>query len=171
MGKDVATRKILGIDPGLQTVGFGCIASDGRQHRFLDGGVIRTSAKDDLAERLAIIHDHLQELLAELKPDLVSMERLFFVKNVTSGIGVAQAQGVLILACGKAGLPLFEYTPLQIKMALSGYGRATKDQVQFMVQKLLNMAEKPKPDDCADALGAALTLALDPQGVFGRPQS
>ena len=160
MIENASSRKILGIDPGLQTVGFGCIESDGRHHRFLAGGVITTSSKDETPKRLEEIYDHLQELLAELQPDLVSMEKLFFVKNVTSGIRVAQAQGVLVLACKKAELPLFEYTPLQIKMALSGYGRATKAQVQFMVQKLLNLSEKPKDDNCADALGAALTFAL-----------
>ena len=93
MIENASSRKILGIDPGLQTVGFGCIESDGRHHRFLAGGVITTSSKDETPKRLEEIYDHLQELLAELQPDLVSMEKLFFVKNVTSGIRVAQAQG------------------------------------------------------------------------------
>lgn len=154
-------QRILGIDPGLQAIGFGCIESDGSDHRFIDGGVITTPSTDETPKRLATIYNHLQELLAELKPEVVSMEKLFFVRNITSGISVAQAQGVMMLACRQAGLPLIEYTPLQIKMALSGYGRATKDQVQIMVQKLLNLSEKPKPDHCADALGAALTLALE----------
>ncbi|MYB40540.1 crossover junction endodeoxyribonuclease RuvC [Candidatus Saccharibacteria bacterium] len=161
MGETGRHRRILGIDPGLQAIGFGCIESDGNDHRFIDGGVITTPASDETPKRLATIYDHLQELLAELKPELVSMEKLFFVRNITSGISVAQAQGVMMLACRQARLPLIEYTPLQIKMAISGYGRATKDQVQIMVQKLLNLSEKPKPDHCADALGAALTLALE----------
>ncbi len=160
MVENTSACKILGIDPGLQTIGFGYIKSDGRRHQFLDAGVIMTSSKDELPKRLEEIYDNLTGLLTELKPDLVSMEKLFFVKNITSGIVVSQAQGVLILACQKAKLPLFEYTPLQIKIALSGYGRATKAQVQFMVQKLLNLTEKPKSDDCADAIGAALTHAL-----------
>ena len=154
-------RRILGIDPGLQAVGFGCIDTDGSHHQFVDGGVITTPAKQPVPERLEIIYGHLRDLLAGLRPDSASMEKLFFVRNITSGISVAQAQGVMMLACRQAGLPLFEYTPLQIKMTLTGYGRASKDQVQIMVQKLLNLSEKPKPDHCADALGAALTLALE----------
>ena len=161
MSKTGGRQRILGIDPGLQAIGFGCIESDGREHQFVDGGVITTPSTDETPKRLATIYDNLQELLTELKPELVSMEKLFFVRNITSGISVAQAQGVMMLACRQADLPLFEYTPLQIKMSLSGYGRATKDQVQIMVQKLLNLSEKPKPNHCADALGAALTLALE----------
>ena len=158
---DGGRRRILGIDPGLQAIGFGCIESDGADHRFVDGGVITTPSSDETPKRLETIYDNLRELLRELQPEIVSMEKLFFVRNITSGISVAQAQGAMMLACRQAGLPLVEYTPLQIKMALSGYGRATKDQVQIMVQKLLNLSEKPKPDHCADALGAALTLVLE----------
>ena len=161
MNKTGNFRVILGIDPGLETVGFGCIRSDGRRHTFIDGGVIKTSSKDVLAKRLSIIYDNIRQLIDELRPDLVSMERLFFVKNITSGMKVAQAQGVLTLACQQASLPVFEYTPLQIKIALTGYGRATKDQVQIMVQKILKLEQKPKPDDCADALAAALTKAIE----------
>lgn len=161
MNKTGNFRVILGIDPGLETVGFGCLKSDGQRHTFMDGGVIKTSSKEVLAVRLSIIYDNIRQLIDELRPDLVSMERLFFVKNITSGMKVAQAQGVLTLACQQAGLPVFEYTPLQIKIALTGYGRATKDQVQIMVQKILKLEQKPKPDDCADALAAALTKAIE----------
>ena len=154
-------RRILGLDPGLRTTGFGCIESDGLKHRFIGGGVITTDNKQAPALRLAIIYDNLSSLITEFQPDVASIEKLFFFKNVTSAIKVAQAQGILMLACHKNGVPIFEYTPLQIKMALSGYGRAEKSQIQFMVQKLLVLSELPKPADCADALGAALTLALE----------
>ena len=155
------TRRILGLDPGLRTTGFGCIESDGLKHRFIGGGVITTDSKQEPALRLATIYDNLISLITEFQPAVASIEKLFFFKNVTSAIKVAQAQGVLMLACQKSGVPSFEYTPLQIKMVLSGYGRAEKSQVQFMVQKLLLLPELPKPADCADALGAALTLALE----------
>ena len=153
-------QKILGIDPGLRTIGFGVIESDGRAHKFVAGGVITTLSSEELPKRLATIHSNAVDLIAEFKPDAVSIEKLFFFKNVTSGIQVAQAQGVLILACQSAGLQIYEYTPLQIKMSLSGYGRATKEQVQLMVQQFLRLSKKPQPDDCADALAAALTFAL-----------
>ena len=153
-------QKILGIDPGLQTVGFGVIESDGRVHKFVGGGVITTPSSEELPKRLATIYDNAVDLIAEFKPDIASIEKLFFLKNVTSGIQVAQAQGVLILACQKADLQIYEYTPLQIKMSLSGYGRATKEQVQLMVQQFLHLSKKPTPDDCADALAAALTFAF-----------
>ena len=154
-------RRILGIDPGLKTVGYGCLESDGSSHSLIGAGTIKTSGKQPAAERLATIYDNLSELIQELKPEIVSIEKLFFFRNITSAVGVSQAQGVLMLACCRAGLELVEYTPLQIKMALTGYGRAEKKQIQVMVQRMLGLAEPPKPPDCADALGAALTLALE----------
>ena len=154
-------QRILGLDPGLRKVGYGFIESDGDKHLCLGYGTIKTSDEHPAgAARLAAIHDSLTSLIGEFKPETVSMEKLFFFRNVTSAIGVAQAQGILMLACQTAGLPISEYTPLQIKMNLTGYGRADKAQIQAMVQKLLGLDEPPKPADSADALAAALSLAL-----------
>ena len=159
-------KRILGLDPGLRTVGYGFIESDGDRHRCLGFGLIETSNKQALALRLATIYDNISSLISEFEPEVASIEKLFFFRNVTSAIGVAQAQGVLMLACQKANLPFHEYTPLQIKMILTGYGRADKSQVQTMVQRLLGIDQFPKPDS-ADALAAALSLALEtpPAGV------
>ena len=149
--------KILGIDPGLQTTGYGCVEVKGDQYTLISAGVILTSNKNSLAERLDFIYQDIVEVIEQVQPDLVSIEKIFFLKNVTSGIDVSQARGVLMLACQQAKLPIYEYTPLQVKMSLTGYGRATKDQIQVMVKKFLNLKVKPKPDDCADALALAIT--------------
>ena len=154
-------RRILGIDPGLRRVGYGFIESDGKRHSCLGYGIIKTTVDQSASMRLAVIHESLSSLIDEYKPEVVSMEKLFFFRNVTSAIGVAQAQGVLMLACQAAELQILEYTPLQIKINLTGYGRAEKSQIQEMVQKLLKLDEKPKPADSADALAAALSLALN----------
>jgi crossover junction endodeoxyribonuclease RuvC len=151
--------KILGIDPGTGIVGFGVIESNGIKHKLVTAGVIRTPAHQDLELRLVTIYDSLQEIVAETKPDFVSIEKLFFAKNVTTAMSVSHARGVIMLAMVQAGVPISEYTPLQIKQALTGYGRAEKSQIQEMVKILLGLKEIPKPDDCADALAAALTHA------------
>lgn len=156
----MANRRILGIDPGTGILGFGVIDVDGRGNATLvDGGVIRTPAHQADSDRLITIYDELHELITELKPTVMSVEKLFFAQNVTTAMSVSQARGVILL-CGKQhGLDLYEYTPLQIKMAITGYGKADKKQVQEMVRIILSLKEVPKPDDAADAIAAALTCA------------
>ena len=158
MTKDVS--KILGLDPGLRTTGYGCIEAQGERYTFIEAGVILTPQDKPLAERLALIHKDIQQIIATLEPDLVSIEKIFFFKNITSGINVAQAMGVLTLACHQAGLPINEYPPLEVKMSLTGYGRATKHQIQTMVAQFLKLDKAPKPADAADALALALTHAF-----------
>jgi crossover junction endodeoxyribonuclease RuvC len=151
--------RILGIDPGTGILGFGVIEASGSQAQLVDAGVIRTPVKEDDAVRLQTIYEELTDIIAATKPTAMSVEKLFFVRNITTAMTVAQARGVVIL-CGKqAGLGIFEYTPLQIKMAITGYGRAEKRQIQEMVRVILQLKDVPKPDDCADALAAALTHA------------
>lgn len=151
--------KILGIDPGTGIVGFGVIETNGQKHSLVDAGVIRTPANQPLEQRLVTIYDSLQQIVKESNPDFASIEKLFFAKNVTTAISVSHARGVIMLAMVQAGVPIYEYTPLQIKSALTGYGRAEKSQIQEMVKIMLGLKEVPKPDDCADALAAALTHA------------
>lgn len=153
--------RILGIDPGTSILGFGVIeaAKDGKA-KLVDGGVIRTPAKEDDAERLQTIYEELSDIIAQTKPAVMSVEKLFFAQNVTTAMTVAQARGVAIVAGKQAGLEIYEYTPLQIKQALTGYGRADKKQMQEMVRVLLGLKEIPKPDDCADALAAAICHAM-----------
>ena len=146
--------RILGIDPGTGILGFGVIEASGSQAQLVDAGVIRTPVKEDDAVRLQTIYEELTDIIAATKPTAMSVEKLFFVRNITTAMTVAQARGVVIL-CGKqAGLGIFEYTPLQIKMAITGYGRAEKRQIQEMVRVILQLKDVPKPDDCADALGS-----------------
>ncbi|MEM6997949.1 MAG: crossover junction endodeoxyribonuclease RuvC [Patescibacteria group bacterium] len=154
--------RILGIDPGIGIVGFGCIESNGIKHKMIDAGVIKTKVGDAVERRLVVIYDELKELVEELNPDVASIEKIFFSQNVTTGISVSQARGVILLVLEQAGVPIVEYTPLQIKSGLVGYGRADKAQVQEMVRVLLNLKKRPSPDDAADALGAALLHALTP---------
>lgn len=151
--------KILGIDPGTAIVGFGVIESNRRKHVLVDAGVIRTPAHQADELRLHTIHDSLTEIIQEHNPDVMVVEKLFFAKNVTTAMSVSQARGVILLVATQNGVPIAEYTPLQIKQALTGYGRAEKNQIQEMVKVLLALSEVPKPDDCADALAAALTHA------------
>ena len=151
--------RILGIDPGTGILGFGVIEVDKGKTQLVDAGVIRTPVKEDDAVRLLTIYNELADIISTTKPQLMSVEKLFFARNVTTAITVAQARGVVLL-CGKqAQLDIYEYTPLQIKMALTGYGKADKKQIQEMVRIVLNLTEVPKPDDCADAIAAALTHA------------
>lgn len=148
--------RILGIDPGTGILGFGVIQT-GHQPSVIDAGVIRTAVKQPESERLLIIYDGLQEIVKLNQPDVVSVEKLFFARNVTTAMSVAQARGVVLLVAQQHKLPIFEYTPMQIKQSLTGYGKADKKQIQEMVRLLLNLKEIPKPDDAADALAAALT--------------
>ena len=131
----------------------------GGKAQLVDAGVIRTPVKEDDAVRLQTIYEELQDIIAETKPAVMSVEKLFFARNVTTAMTVAQARGVVLLAGQQAGLALYEYTPMQIKQAITGYGRADKKQMQEMVRLLLNLRDIPKPDDAADALAAALTHA------------
>lgn len=148
--------RILGIDPGTGILGFGIIEAAKDKTQLVDAGVIRTPVKQDDAIRLATIYEELTSIIRESKPHVMSVEKLFFAQNVTTAMTVAQARGVVLLCGQRAGLTIFEYTPLQIKQALTGYGRADKKQMQEMVRVLLGLGSAPQPDDCADALAAAI---------------
>lgn len=149
--------RILGIDPGTGRLGFGVIEIQKTNKPILvDAGVITTPPHQPDSERLVTIFDELTAIIKDTNPDTMSVEKLFFAQNVTTAISVAQARGVVLLCGQQKGLELFEYTPLQIKMALTGYGRADKKQIQEMVRVMLGLKEAPQPDDCADALAAAL---------------
>lgn len=151
--------RIIGIDPGTGILGFGVIESSGGKNTLVDGGVIRTPVKEDDAVRLQTIFEEISDIIAQTKPTEMAVEKLFFAQNVTTAMTVAQARGVVLLAGMQAGLKISEYTPLQIKQSLTGYGRAEKKQMQEMVRVLLGLKEVPQPDDCADALAAALMHA------------
>ena len=151
--------RVIGIDPGTGILGFGVIETNGSKHKLVDAGVIRTPVKEDDGVRLQTIYEEICDIIAETKPVEMSIEKLFFAQNVTTAMTVAQARGVVLLAGMQAGLNISEYTPLQIKQSLTGYGRAEKKQVQEMVRVLLGLKDVPQPDDCADALAAALTHA------------
>lgn len=149
--------RIIGIDPGTGILGFGVIDVSGHKASLVDAGVIRTPVKQVDSERLLTIYNELMEIIEKNKPDIMSVEKLFFAKNVTTAMSVSQARGVVLLVGKKAKLSIHEYTPLQIKQALTGYGRADKKQIQEMVKVILGLKQIPKPDDCADALAAAIT--------------
>jgi crossover junction endodeoxyribonuclease RuvC len=149
--------KIIGIDPGTGILGFGVIETDGPNSRLITAGVITTPAHTPLDERLEEIFDGLTQIIAETTPDVMSIEKLFFARNVTTAMSVSHARGVAMLTGRKAKLPIHEYTPMQIKQTLTGYGKADKKQVQEMVRLHLKLQEIPKPDDAADALAAAIT--------------
>ena len=148
--------KILGIDPGYAICGYGVVEMQGNHFLSCNFGVITTTAGDEMTERLKHIYNSLMNIISEFEPEAASVEELFFSKNSKTAIFASQARGVAILACANSGLPVFEYTPLQIKQALVGYGKAEKKQVQAMVRRILNLSEEPKPDDAADALAAAI---------------
>lgn len=153
--------RILGIDPGTGILGFGVIDADRNDKLTLvDAGVIRTPVKQADSERLQTIYDELHEIIVACKPQIMSVEKLFFAQNVTTAMSVAQARGVVLLCGRQHDLDLYEYTPLQIKQALTGYGRADKKQMQEMVRVLLGLKEAPKPDDAADALAAAICCSM-----------
>lgn len=153
--------RILGIDPGTGILGFGVIdvVKPGKV-KLVDGGVIRTPVKQPDSERLKTIYDELHEIIEATKPEIMSVEKLFFAQNVTTAMSVSQARGVVLLCGEQHGLSLFEYTPLQIKQAVTGYGKADKKQVQEMVRVILGLNQVPKPDDCADALAAAICHSM-----------
>ena len=150
---------LIGIDPGTATTGYGVIEKRGDRVKYIACGVISTPSTDEAHIRLKTIYDQFNALLDQYQPDTVATERLFFTNNVTTGIPVGRALGVILLAIAQRGLPWTEYTPTQVKSAVVGVGRAEKKQVQFMVTRLLNLAEVPKPDDAADALAVAICHA------------
>ncbi len=150
--------RILGIDPGTATVGYGLIEDHDGQIAVVTYGTIVTSPEDgDTAQRLQLIYERLNELIDTYQPDAAAVEELFFGRNITTAIRVGQARGVLLLALANASIPVAEYSPPKIKESVSGYGNASKQQVQFMVQNILDLEELPKPDDAADGLAVALT--------------
>ncbi len=150
---------ILGIDPGLATLGYGVIRSDGDRCRLIQFGVLKTAAGQPLSQRLRSIFLGIHQLMDIYEPDEVAFEELFFSKNVTTGMDVSAARGAALAAAATRTENLFEYTPMQVKQAVTGHGKADKLQVQTMVKLLLNMQEIAKPDDAADALAVALTHA------------
>jgi len=152
--------RIIGIDPGTGILGFGVIEINDGKMKLIDAGVVTTPAHTALDVRLEDIFDSLTEIINETKPDSMSIEKLFFAQNVTTAMSVSHARGVAMLAGRKGKLPIAEYTPLQIKQTVTGYGKADKKQVQEMVRIQLGLQKAPKPDDCADALAAAITHYL-----------
>ena len=162
--------RILGIDPGYGITGFGLIESDHGQNRLLQCGAITTPANTDFSWRLEVIYNDMVQLLEMAKPDVVAIEELFFGQNVTTGIGVAQARGVVLLAIQQAGLSVHSYKPMQVKQALVGYGNATKHQMMDMTKRLLHLSQMPKPDDAADAIAIALCHARSSTSLLAQAQ-
>lgn len=160
-------KRILGIDPGTGICGFGVVDFAVRKKpRMVTAGVIATPAHTPLADRLLDIYDSLNQIIDETKPDEVSIEKLYFNQNITTGISVAEARGVVLLVMKQHNLPVAEYTPLQIKQTMTGYGRAEKKQMQEMVRQFLNMKDIVRPDDAADALAAAITHAMMTRAAY-----
>lgn len=157
--KGLIEMRIMGIDPGLATTGYGFVDYQHNQFRVIQYGVIRTHSKTPMPDRLNKINECMKQLIIRYKPDTVAVEELFFNSNAKSALLVGQARGVVILTASLENLPIFEYTPLQVKQGVAGYGRAEKQQVQIMVKTLLNLKEIPKPDDAADALAIAMCHA------------
>ena len=153
--------RILGIDPGLGICGFGLIETLGfNGARALDFGAVTTEVDAPIPERLLELYNSLTQVFDECKPEVVAVEKLFFAKNITTGIVVAEARGIVLLVAEQRGLPVYEYTPNQIKMSLTGYGAANKTQIEEMVRVHLGLERKPKPDDAADALAVAITCSF-----------
>ena len=151
--------RILGIDPGFATIGFGLVEADRGQVHMETYGAITTPAGLPLSRRLYQIGTDMEDLIGQLKPDVISIEELFFNTNITTGIAVAHGRGVILYAAEKCGIPLYEYTPSQVKLAVTGYGKAEKHQVMDMTKRLLKLKSVPRPDDAADALALALCHA------------
>jgi len=160
--------RILGIDPGYATIGFGLIEAARGQTQMLNYGAISTPAGIPFARRLEILFDDMEVLLKETQPEALSIEQLFFGNNITTGIDVAHGRGVILLAAQKAGIPIFEYTPMQVKQSVVGYGKATKLQVMDMTKRLLHLQAVPRPDDAADALALALCHARSATSMLSR---
>ena len=148
--------RILGIDPGYAIVGYGVINAARGRYETVEYGAVTTKAGEDFGLRLLEIYEGMTELIETLRPQAAAVEKLYFLNNKTTGIGVAEARGIILLTLSQAGVPLFEYTPMQVKQAVTGYGKAQKHQVQEMTARLLSLPGIPKPDDAADALALAI---------------
>ena len=162
--------RILGIDPGYGITGFGLVDAERGQYALLRCGAITTPPNTDFSWRLEVIYNDMVELLRVTKPDVVAIEELFFGQNVTTGIGVAQSRGVILLAIRQAGLQVYPYKPMQVKQSVVGYGNATKHQVQDMTRRILGLEKMPKPDDAADAIAIALCHARSSTSLLSRVQ-
>ena len=160
--------RILGIDPGIAIVGFGLIESNRGSVRMLQYGAVTTEAGLPLATRLVQIENDMTALIAQLKPDEIAVEELFFSKNITTGIAVAHGRGVILCTVERLGVPIFEYTPMQVKQAVAGYGLADKKQVMDMTKRLLKLKAVPRPDDAADALAIAICHARSATSLLRR---
>ena len=148
--------RVIGVDPGSDSTGYGVVDSDGKNHRLVECAAIRAPARTSFAERLCLISDKLDEVVQRLKPDACAVEETFYAVNVKSALKLCHARGIALVAAARAGIPVFEYSPLEVKLALVGYGRAEKHQVQEMVRLILSLKERPKPLDASDALGVAI---------------
>jgi crossover junction endodeoxyribonuclease RuvC len=162
--------RILGIDPGYGITGFGLIEAQRGQSNLVQCGAITTPAGADFSARLEMIYEDMRQLLEMAKPDVVAIEELFFGQNVTTGIGVAQSRGVILLAIRQAGLQVYQYKPMQVKQSVVGYGNATKHQVQDMTRRILRLEKMPKPDDAADAIAIALCHARSSTSLLAQVQ-
>ena len=162
--------RIMGIDPGVATIGFGVVDAERSRYSLVQCGVITTPAHTALSERLDQIYQDVKQLLEMYRPDAVSIEELFFNTNITTGIAVAHGRGVILLACQQEGVQIFEYTPLQVKQSVVGYGRAEKKQVMEMVRRLCGLKTAPKPDDAADAVALALCHARSTTSLLYRSE-
>ena len=160
--------RILGIDPGLATVGFSIVDVEKSKMRLVTCGVISTPAHTSLSSRLDRIFEDMNDLISSFSPDVMSIEELFFNTNITTGIAVAHARGVILLSAYRAGVQVFEYTPLQVKQAVVGYGRAEKNQVIDMVRRILSLPTAPKPDDAADAVALAICHARSSTSLLSK---
>ena len=160
--------RILGIDPGLATVGFSIVDVEKSRMRLVTCGVISTPAHTSLSSRLDRIFEDMNDLISSFSPDVISIEELFFNTNITTGIAVAHARGVILLSAYRAGVQVFEYTPLQVKQAVVGYGRAEKNQVIDMVRRILALPAAPKPDDAADAVALAICHARSSTSLLSK---
>ena len=163
--------RILGIDPGYATTGFGLLETEGPDFRLLRYGVITTPPELPFPQRLEILYDDLIELVKVTKPEAAAVEELFWGHNITTGIGVSHGRGVILLALTKAGIPIYEYTPMQVKQAVVGYGKAEKRQVMDMTRRLLHMDKPARPDDAADALAIALCHARSQTSLLAKAQN
>lgn len=162
--------RVLGIDCGCEVTGFGVVDTDGRTHRFVSAGIIRTSTADAMAARLARIHDGLTEALQQFQPDVVAIEEVFHATNVKTALQLAHVRGIALLAAAQAGLPVGEYSPLEVKTSVVGYGRAEKHQVQSMVASLLSLPERAS-EDASDALAVAICHATTASGKLQMARS
>ena len=163
--------KILGIDPGYATTGFGLIEASRGTYRLLQYGVVTTPAELPFSERLVMLYDDMMRLIEVTKPDACAVEELFWGHNITTGIGVSHGRGVILLAIAKSNVPLFEYTPMQVKQAVVGYGKAEKHQVMEMTKRMLHMEQVARPDDAADAIAIALCHARSNSSLLAKVQA